>query len=331
MEPAVKSRTWARNRLIRDGIYRAIHEQMRTDPSIYVLGEGAHMKVHYDAPYIEKDFRDRIITLPISEDGNTNFAVGASLVGVKPIVDVISSDFLFRTMDSICNTAAKLSQISSFVNQPKTIVVRSEFLFGGPSSGQRVESLFTHIPGLNVVLPSNPRDARGLMRSVLTRPGVSLFFEDRMIDDSTTKESDKDTGVTENVPLGKAKVRQRGNDLTIVAYAIVLKEVESVVERNSIECDLIDPRTLYPMDFDTIYDSVTKTGRLLIVEPDVRYAGIGAELAATVGERCFSSLKKPIRRLGAPRTIIPASQGLHKYMLPSHDQILGAISELVKS
>jgi len=109
MEPAVKSRTWARNRLIRDGIYRAIHEQMRTDPSIYVLGEGAHMKVHYDAPYIEKDFRDRIITLPISEDGNTNFAVGTSLVGVKPIVDVISSDFLFRTMDSICNTAAKLA------------------------------------------------------------------------------------------------------------------------------------------------------------------------------------------------------------------------------
>ena len=329
MEPAVKSRTWARNRLIRDGIYRAIHEQMRTDPSIYVLGEGAHMKVHYDAPYIEKDFRDRIITLPISEDGNTNFAVGASLVGVKPIVDVISSDFLFRTMDSICNTAAKLSLISSFVDQPKTIVVRSEFLFGGPSSGQRVESLFTHIPGLNVVLPSNPRDARGLMKTVLTRPGVTIFFEDRMISDSGTKDSDLDDGVTETIPIGKAKLRHRGDSLTIVSYAIALREVESVVEAQDVDCDLIDLRSLYPLDYETINSSVTRTGKLLIVEPDVTFAGVGAEVAADVSERSLPMLKRPVKRLGAPRTLIPVSQDLHMKMIPSRAEIAASIGELL--
>jgi pyruvate/2-oxoglutarate/acetoin dehydrogenase E1 component len=328
VEGTPKSKAWSRNRLIRDGIYRAIHEQMSADPSIYLFGEGSHMKVHFDAPYIEKDFPDRIITLPISEDGNTNFAVGTSLVGVKPIVDVISSDFLFRTMDSIANTAAKLNHVSAEVDKPKTVVVRSEFFLGGPTTGQRTESLFTHIPGLNVVLPSNPRDARGLMRTALLSEGVTVFFEDRMIEDSSTKEEDKDDGTTEHIPLGSAKLRRRGDALTIVSYALTLRDVESVVEAMDLDCDVIDPRTLYPMDFDTICDSVSRTGALLIVEPDVKYAGIGSEIAATVAERTFSSLRKPVRRVGAGRAVIPASIGLHKFAVPSKDEIRDAIKEL---
>ncbi len=196
------------------------------------------------------------------------------------------------------------------------------------TTGQRTESLFTHIPGLNVVLPSNPKDARGLMKTALTNPGITVFFEDRMINDSDTKESDKDTGVTESIPFGKAKVRRRGRGLTVVSYALALKEVEAVVENHKVDCDLIDPRTLYPLDCDTICDSVSKTGRLLIVEPDVTYAGIGAEIAASVVERSFSALKRPIIRLGAPRTVTPASQGLHKYVMPSRDDILRDMREL---
>jgi len=329
VEPAVKSKAWSRNRLIRDGIYQAIYEQMKADPSIYLFGEGSAIKVHYDAPYIEKDFPGRIITLPISEDGNTNFAVGTSLVGIKPIVDVISSDFLYRTMDSICNTAAKLNHVSAEVDKPKTLVVRSEFFLGGPTTGQRIESLFTHIPGLNVVLPSNPRDARALMKTALLSEGVTIFFEDRMIEDSATKEGDKDNGRTETVPLGRAKLRRKGDELTIVSYALTLREVESVVEEMKLDCDVIDLRTLYPVDFDMIRDSVSRTGALLIVEPDVTYAGIGSEIAASIAERSFSSLRKPIRRVGAPRTTIPASIGLHKFAVPSKDEIRSAIKELV--
>jgi acetoin:2,6-dichlorophenolindophenol oxidoreductase subunit beta len=330
VQPAVASRTWSRNHLIRDGIHQAIYEQMKADPSIYIFGEGAHMKVHFDAPHIERDFAQRVVTLPISEDGNTNFAVGASLVGVKPIVDVISSDFLYRTMDSICNTAAKLNHVSAEIDRPKTLVIRAEFFTGGPTTGQRIESLFTHIPGLNVVLPSTPRDARGLMKTSLTNPGVTVYFEDRMISDATTKEADKDTGKSENIPLGRAKVRRNGTGLTVVAYALALREVESLVDETNVDCDLIDPRSLYPLDLDTVCESVSRTGRLLIVEPDIPYMGIGSEIAASVGERCFSSLKKPIIRLGAPRSVIPASMDLHRFMMPSKEAMSAAIEELSK-
>lgn len=166
------------------------------------------------------------------------------------------------------------------------------------------------------------------MRTTLTNPGITIFFEDRMINDSDTKESDKDTGVTESIPFGRARIRRTGKALTVVAYALALREAEAVVENYDVDCDLIDPRTLYPLDLDAICDSVSKTGRLLIVEPDVTYAGIGAEIAASVVERSFSALKRPIRRLGAPRTVIPASQRLHKYVMPSRDEILREMREL---
>jgi len=301
---------------------------MKEDPSVYLFGEGSHMKVHFDAPYIEKDFPGRILTLPISEDGNTNFAVGASLLGVKPIVDVISSDFLFRTMDSICNTAPKVNYVSAEIGRRKTIVIRSEFFFGGPTTGQRVESLFAHIPGLSVALPSNPRDARGLMKTALANPGITVFFEDRMISDKGTKERDLDDGVTETIRFGQSKLRRTGRAMTIVSYGVTLRAVESLVESQKVDCDLIDLRTIYPLDSAAICGSVSKTGRLLIVEPDVTFGGVGAEVAASVAERCLSSLKKPTIRLGSPRTMIPVSQDMHSQMLPSDEAILSAIKGL---
>ncbi len=328
MQQVEKRDPWFRNHLIRDSIGGAIYEQMKVDPSIYLFGEGAHMKVHFDAPLIEKEYPDRVVTLPISEDANTNFSVGASLLGVKPVVDVITADFLYRTLDSICNTAAKINFVAGDAEPPRTIVIRAEFLVGGPTTGQRPESLFTHIPGLNVALPSAPNDAFGLMSTALMKPGVTIFFEDRMIRDVDTKDIDKDDGKTRPTPFGKARIRKKGSRLTIVSYALTLRQVELIVDEHNVDCDLIDPRTLYPMDYDTICASVSKTGSLLVVEPDVTYAGIGAELAAGVTERCFPSMRKPVKRLGAPRSTIPASQGLHKYMLPSGEQIMSSIEEL---
>lgn len=316
---------WFRNRLIRDAIYHAIYDRMKVDPSIYIMGEGSHMKIHFDSPQIEKEFPDRFITLPISEDANTNFAVGMALAGAKPIVDVITADFLYRTMDSICNTVAK----SNFVSEPKTIVIRSEFMIGGPTTGQRPESLFTHIPGLNVVIPSNPLDARGLMDTALETKAATLFFEDRMIEDKTTFHQDLDT-YFDIIPLGKAKYRQRGHKLTIVSYALTLRMIDLLFEREKLEYELIDLRSVYPVDYDLIVESVNRTGALLIVEPDVAYAGVGAEIASQVSERCFEKLAHPVKRLGAPRTTIPASRALHDYMLPSEKRILEVAKELSK-
>ena len=298
---------------------------MKVDDSIYIMGEGSHMKVHFDAPNIEQEFPDRFITLPISEDANTNFAVGMALAGAKPIVDVITADFLYRTMDSVCNTVAK----TNFVSDPKTIIIRSEFMTAGPTTGQRPESLFTHIPGLNVVIPSNPLDARGLMDTALETKAATLFFEDRMIEDKTTFITDMDTHL-DIIPLGKAKIRRNGHNLTIVSYALTLRMLDILLSQEDLDYELIDLRSIYPVDYELISESVSRTGRLLIVEPDVTYGGVGAEIASEVSERCDWKLAHPVKRLGAPRTTIPASRSLHDYMLPSEKRILEVAKELSK-
>jgi pyruvate dehydrogenase E1 component beta subunit len=309
-------------------MYQAVYNRMKVDDSIYIMGEGSHMKIHFDSPQIEKEFPDRFITLPISEDANTNFAVGMALAGVKPIVDVITADFLYRTMDSICNTVAK----SNFVSEPKTIVIRAEFLTAGPTTGQRPESLFTHIPGLNVVIPSNPVDARGLMATALEEKGATLFFEDRMIEDATTSREDMlPSGlIYDSIPFGKAKIRRRGHKVTVLSYALTLRMLDVLFAKENLEYELIDLRSIYPVDYKLISESVSRTGALLIVEPDVTYAGVGAEIAAKISEMCFEKLAHPVKRLGAPRITIPASRSLHDLMLPSEKRILEVAEELSK-
>ena len=277
MPPLKQANPFARNHLIRDAIGAAIHYEMERDPSMHLFGEGAEVKVHYDHPQIEKDFADRVHTLPISEDGNLNFAVGASRLGGKPVVDVITSDFLYRAMDSICNTATKLD----FVSPGRTIVIRSEFLLAGPTTGQRPEALFAHIPGINVVIPSTPRDAYGLMRTALNTPGVTIFFEDRMIQDDLL--SEPDCRMDSPIGFGFAMLRNNGGPyppLTVVTYGLMRQVVGRVIGLE----DLIDLRTIYPIDWTEIKASVRKSGKLLIIEPDVQYGGVGAEIAATVAE-----------------------------------------------
>lgn len=320
-----------RNHKIRDAISRAIYDSMKVDPTIHLFGEGAYWKVHYDAPLIEKDFLERVHTLPICEDGNVNFAVGASLLGVKPVVDIITADFMFRAMDSICNTAAKLNFVAYDQDQPKTIVIRAEFLIGGPTTGQRLEALFTHIPGLNVALPSNPLDAYGLMRTALSQPGVTIFFEDRMIRDDLIWASDYDLGNSyPPIPFGEAWVdltSQLRKALTVVTYGLGVQLVRSAFqELPSDSIELIDLRTLFPIDWESVLASVEESGVLLIVETDVRYAGIGAEIAATVIEKIpFAT----IRRLGGPRETIPANRALHAQTMPTVEQIKQAIQALL--
>ena len=225
-----KSQPFARNRLLRDASLQAVYDAMAADPSVHLFGEGAHIKVHYDAPKIEADFLPRVHTLPICEDGNTNYAAGAALAGVKPIVDIISSDFLYRAMDSICNTSAKLNFVRHG-QPPVTMVIRAEFLTGGPTTGQRPEALFAHIPGLRVVIPSTPHDAYGLMRTALATPGVTIYFEDRMIDDAQPwNKHDLKTG--ETVPIGKASYRRYGQRGTaiVVTYGVLRQRVELLLE-----------------------------------------------------------------------------------------------------
>ncbi len=320
-----------RNRLIRDAIGRAIYEVMKEDNSVHLFGEGSLVKQHYDAPLIEKDFADRVHTLPISEDGDLNFAVGASLLGVRPVIDVITSDFLYRCMDSIANTAAKLNFVNSPGEKPKTIVIRSEFLTVGPTTGQRPEAIFCHIPGLNVVIPSTPRDAYGLMLTALKTRGVTIFFEDRMIADAETRREDRDTEdgrfLGKAIAFGHAAFRRESSQatLTICTYGLMRQVVEKALDVQealpAVAFDLIDLRTLYPIDWGTLALSTKKTGKLLIIEPDVQYGGVGAEIAATIAEN------NPVKvaRLGGPRQTIPASSYLRNQSMPTEEEVLRAI------
>lgn len=316
---------WFRNRLIRDAMYQAKLERMREDPTVYLLGEGSEIKVHFDCPQIEKEFPERVLTMPISEDANTNFAVGMALTGLTPIIDVISSDFLYRTMDAICNTAAKLA----WTHGGHTILIHAEFIHGGPTTGQRIESLFTHIPGLNVVFPSNPEDAYVLTRAALDKKEVTLIFEDRMIEDATTKNilpPEKWAEAYSNDPnvFGKAAIKKTGRRLTVVSYGIMARRLEELLA--DVDCDLIDLRSLYPLDVSPVVNSIFNgSGRLLVVEPDVVGGGIGAELVASVSERLGNFR---VRRLGAPRATIPVNNALIHRMLPSNEEILAAVKEL---
>ena len=316
----VKKDPWFRNRLIRDGIYKAIHEAMRARPEIYIMGEGSHMKVHFDARDIEQEFPGRIITLPISEDANSNFAVGLSLAGLVPIVDVISSDFLYRTMDAICNTMAK----AGAVGDARTMIVRAEFMTGGPTSGQRIEALFTHIPGLRVAIPSNPQDAYGLMREALRYQGVTIFFEDRVIEDATTP-PDLEYGKFDDGFNGArvSSLCSNSGDVTVVSYGLTCRLAETTLKANN--CTVIDLRTLFPLDMLTIIQRVSTNRKLLVIEPDVRFMGIGAEICAQVAEILPGCL---VRRLGAPRATIPASRDLHDSIMPSADDIEKIVMEM---
>lgn len=346
-----KPSIFSRNHLIRDALGQALYDAMGQDESIHLFGEGAQVKVHYDAPQIEADFSGRVHTMPICEDGSTNFAVGTSLMGVKPVVDVIGADFLYRTMDSICNTAAKLN-FARPDQEPRTIVIRAEFLTGGPTTGQRPEALFTHIPGLRVVVPSRPRDAYGLMRGALAEPGVTLFFEDRMIEDDDNWQPE-DLQMTGLQPLGTCRWCHRGRigNVTILSYGIMRQVVQRVLRKykfigdchtaelpgcvddykerrpydRSMLCDLIDLRSLSPIDWNFITKMLERTGKLLVIEPDVQYGGIGAEIVAHFAE---TMPWVRVKRLGAPLTTIPAAMSLHPKMLPSEEEILDAIKSI---
>ena len=328
-----KLNPFARNHKLRDASYEAVYDVMARDASVHLFGEGATAKVHYDAPAIERDFSERVHTMPISEDGNTNFAVGASLLGVKPVVDVISSDFLYRTMDSICNTAAKLNFVRPG-EEPRTIVIRAEFLTGGPTTGQRPEALFAHIPGLRVVIPSTPRDAYGLMRTALETPGVTIYFEDREIaDDGYFTDEDMRTGAAVPFEASYRRFGQRGT-ATIVTYGVMRQRVEAIVSQwhkgdpyreQNLDCGVVDLRSIYPVDWGNIKYALNRTQQLLIVEPDVQYGGVGAEIAARIAED-MPTVR--IKRLGAKRMTTPASPGLHKYILPTEEEIVAAIRSL---
>ena len=329
--PAVHvSDPWFRNTLIRDAIGLALHQAMTDDPDIHLFGEGCEREMGVDAGASGRDSPDRVHTLPISEDANVNFAVGAALLGVRPVVDVITADFLFRAMDSICNTAAKLDFVASAGAPRRTIVIRSEFLTDGPTTGQRPEAILAHIPGICVAIPSTPADAHGMTLGALASPGVTVLFEDRTILDARTKDGDRGP-FAGAIPQGVASLRRWAARprLTIAAYGVCRQMAEEALTEHGIgDVDLIDLRSIQPVDWGMLRRSLARTGRLLVIEPDVVHGGVGAEIVATLASE--GMLPRGARRVGAQRTTLPASKALHPLCMPTDASILAAIREAME-
>jgi pyruvate/2-oxoglutarate/acetoin dehydrogenase E1 component len=313
-------------------INRAMHEEMARDEKVIVMGEDVAAP---GGPFgATKGLLDtfgplRVRDTPISEAAIVGTALGAAMAGYRPVVEVMFLDFVTVAMDQVVNQAAKVSYMSAG-NFTAPLVIRSVCASGrrtGPQHSQNLEAWLAHVPGLKVVWGSTPADARGLLKAAIRDDGPVYVIES-LVEWSTKGEVPDEDGV---VPIGQAAVRQEGSDLTLVTWggaaaraAAALSQVEDV------SVELIDLRTISPWDRATVIASVNKTGRILVVHDAVVDFGVGAEVAAVVGEECFDSLEAPVRRLGAPFAPPPFAPQLEAAFLPQPDAIARAITETVQ-
>lgn len=312
----------------------AISQEMRIDKTVFVAGEdiGVFGGVFAVTKGMIEEFGPgRVINTPITETAIAGIGVGAAAVGYRPVVEFMFADFMGVAMDEIANQAAKMRYM--FGGKAKVpMVLRAACGAGTRGAGQHsqcLESWVTHIPGLKVVMPSNAYDAKGLMVTSIRDNNPVIFLEHKTLYGNVGECPEE----SYSIPLGEAKVVREGSDVTIVAWALMAEksaQAAADLEKQGISVDLIDIRSLVPLDSKKIIDSVKKTGKLVIVQEDYRTNGFGAEISAIVAEEAFKYLKGPIVRVTSPNTTIPFSPILEDNFIPSKEKIANAVIALVK-
>ena len=329
---------------IGEAIREAIAEEMERDERVFLIGEdigipggfGGAFGVYLGLP--ERFGRERIIDTPISEKAIAGAAVGAAMMGMRPIPDLQYSDFVFECMDEIVNQAAKMRYMSGGkLKVPLVLRLPVGASNRGAQHGQSPESYFIHVPGLKVVCPSDAYHAKGIMKTAIRDDDPVLVFEHKLLYGSKGREGAGGMDLTAHVPteeylvpIGKAIVKRQGADVTVVATHLTLYRclaAAEVLAAEGIECEVIDPLSLLPLDVDTIYSSVDKTGRLVIAHEDTYTGGWGAELAARVAEDRFASLRAPIRRITGHDVPLPVAPILEDAVVPD----IGRITEQIRS
>jgi acetoin:2,6-dichlorophenolindophenol oxidoreductase subunit beta len=312
----------------------ALVEEMTRDPNILLLGEdiglyGGVFKV--TEGLLAKFGPERVRETPISEAGFVGMGVGLAMTGKRPVAELMFMDFVWVASDQIFNQAAKMRYMSGGrVKVP--MVIRTQQGGGrgnGAQHSQNLETIFTHIPGLKVVLPATPYDAKGLLKTALREDNPVIFIEHKLL--YNTKGPVPEEEYT--IPFGVAEVKRPGNDVTLVSYSRTLLHVLEAAEeaaKDGISVEVIDLRTTAPLDLDAILRSVRKTGRLIIVHEGHRKLGIGAEIASLVQEHAFDYLDAPVIRVGAMDIPIPASRPLEDVVLPGPSRIREAIRAIVR-
>jgi pyruvate dehydrogenase E1 component beta subunit len=311
-----------------DAIRAGIHEEMARDASVYLFGEDVALGGPFGVTkgLAESYGKNRVVNTPISEATVMGLAVGAATAGLRPVVEIMFIDFITLAMDQLVNHAAKLHYMSGGqLKIPLTVRVQCGIsgAMGGHHS-QSLESWLTHVPGLKVVMPSNPADAKGLLKAAIRDDNPVVFIEHRGLY-WTRGQVPEDDHI---VPIGKASVVREGKDVTIVALAkMVQPSIEAAGELSGkqISVEVIDPRSLSPLDVDLIVSSVKKTSRLVIVHEAVEQGGAGAEIATRVQKEAFYYLDCPIVRIAAPFAPVPASPTLETCFVPSKAVIMGAV------
>ena len=314
-----------------EAIAKTLAIAMREDERVIVLGED----VAEGGPYLataglsEEFGRERVRNTPISEGAVCGVAIGAAQSGYKPVVEIMFIDFITLALDQLVNQAAKAHFMSGGqLSMP--LVLRTQGGAGqrnGAQHSQSLEAWLTHVPGLKVVMPSNAADAAGLLQAAISDPNPVVFVENK-----TLYFRREETAGTAEVGLGRARVVRPGSDVTVVALSRLVHEAVAAADELAeagIDVEVIDPRTLVPLDLDTIVESVARTHRLVVAHEAVRSGGFGAELAALVQEAAFEELDAPVARVGAPFAPVPFSPPLEDGYLPGKDEIVAAVRSVL--
>jgi pyruvate dehydrogenase E1 component beta subunit len=320
-----------------EAIREAMQQIMRTNPDVYLIGEDV---AEYGGAFgvsvgmLEEFGKERIRNSPISEDALIGVATGSAVTGMRPIAEIMFSDFITIAMDEIANQAAKIRyQFGGKATVP--LVIRAA---GGGGTGaaaqhsQSLEALVAHIPGLKVVMPSCPYDAKGLLIASINDDNPVIFIEHKLLYKNKKYIQHVPEDIYE-IPIGIGEVKRQGKDITVIATSFMVKKSLEVAEvlknENNIECEVIDPRTLRPLDIDIILSSVKKTGRLVCVEETCSFGGFMGEVVSQVVEKGFDWLDAPILRVAGRNCPVPYSLVLEDEMIPNHDRIKKGILEVL--
>ena len=311
----------------------ALRLEMTRDPDVYIIGEdvGVYGNVFGVTKGLIDEFGpDRVRDTPITESAIVGAAVGSAAAGLRPVAEIMFIDFIGVALDQLYNQAAKMRYMfGGKITIP--MVLRSACGAGRGSAAQHSQSLeawFMHVPGLKVVMPSTPGDAKGLLITAIRDDNPVLFLEHKMMYDTKGEVPDGEY----TIPFGQADIKREGEDVTVVATSKMVHTALDAAEKlakEGVSVEVVDPRTLSPLDEETILESVRKTHKLVIVHEEVKFAGSGAEIAAIVAEKAIEYIDAPILRIGAPFSPVPFAPSLENEFIPSEEKVIDAINRVM--
>jgi pyruvate dehydrogenase E1 component beta subunit len=317
----------------REALNQAMREEMERDPAVFIMGEEVG---HYNGAYkvtqglLQRFSERRVVDAPIAEMGFAGIGVGAAMVGLRPIIEFMTFNFSLVAIDQIVNSAAKIFQMSG--GQYHIPIV-----FRGPSGpavqvgsqhSQALESYYAHVPGLKVVMPSTPADAKGLLKTAIRDDNPIVFMEGETLYGMTGEVPDEEY----TIPIGRGRIARAGQHVTLVAWSRMVHtcaDAAKVLAERGIECEIVDPRTLRPLDGELIFESVRKTGRCVIVEVGWPVAGFGAEVAYQVQRACMDALDAPVERVCSDDVPMPYAKNLEDEVQPQVKDVVAAVERVL--